>query len=149
MGCSLTVGFTLSSPQIFCPKGAQREVRVGESRLDFLVGQTYVEMKGCTLVKGERALFPDAPTSRGTRHLRTLRELLSKGFQGLLEVLVLRPDAQCFAPNQETDPIFADQFWAAMGEGMEVKAHSFSFDDGRLIYMNGGWAESLASRGVI
>ena len=56
------------------------EVRVeGGSRLDFLLitdrGPLYLEVKNCSLAENGTALFPDAVTIRGTKHLKALAEL--------------------------------------------------------------------------
>ena len=52
------------------------ETKYGDSRFDFMVrredGILYVEVKGVTLKRGGVALFPDAPTERGVKHIREL-----------------------------------------------------------------------------
>ncbi|BCU69684.1 hypothetical protein KN1_09810 [Stygiolobus caldivivus] len=63
----------------FLPAGAKAEVKIGKSRVDFMFDNTFVEVKGCTLVKDGKALFPDAPTKRGKRHLEELIELKKEG----------------------------------------------------------------------
>ena len=102
----------------------QAEVRYDDSRLDFLVQlnreRVWVETKGCTLCREGVALFPDAPTGRGRRHLEHLTEIRRKGERTAVAVLVFRPDATCFAPNGETDPRFAEMFWSAVDVGVEV-----------------------------
>ncbi len=59
------------------------EYTFGESRLDFLLesdsGKLLLEVKSCTLIRDGVALFPDAPTKRGSRHLRTLTRGLTQG----------------------------------------------------------------------
>ena len=61
----------------------ERERTFGESRLDLCFsgprGRVYVETKSATLVCGGRALFPDAPTMRGTKHVRTLMKAVDEG----------------------------------------------------------------------
>ena len=60
----------------------QREVKIGNhSRIDLLLSdgdkrRCYVEIKNCTLVDGDTALFPDAVTTRGLKHLQELRRNL-------------------------------------------------------------------------
>ena len=93
------------------------EVRYGKSRLDFMVlcenSEIWVEVKGCTLAKNGIALFPDAPTVRGRRHLEELISI-SKNKSSAVIFLIFREDARCFAPNEETDPEFAETFKKAM-----------------------------------
>ena len=100
------------------------EVKRGKSRLDYLLeldgGRMWVELKGCTLVKDGVALFPDAPTSRGARHVLELAEAVEDGDRALLLVLVFREDALRFLPNAETDPDFAAAYWNALRAGVEV-----------------------------
>ena len=119
----------------FLPEGARREVRVGSSRLDFAFDDTYVEVKGCTLVVGGVALFPDAPTERGARHVRELARLRAEGHGAVLFFLVMRDDARCLAPNAATDPAFASAFWEAVGAGVEVWVKAFSLRGADVIYV--------------
>ena len=56
----------------FLSGDARAEVRLGKSRIDFLEGDRYVEVKGCSLETGGTAMFPDAPSVRATRHLKEL-----------------------------------------------------------------------------
>ncbi len=90
------------------------EVSVGHSRLDFLARtadgrDAWIEVKGCTLARDGVALFPDAPTERGRRHLRALMDIRGRGVDAHVIMLVFR-EAECFAPNAETDPEFASLF---------------------------------------
>lgn len=111
------------------PRGGWRpEVAYGGSRLDFgrfdprgrLVG--LVEVKSSNLRVGATALFPDAPTARGARHLRALARARRSGrFAGLL-FLVQRPDVRAFAPNARLDPEFARALRAAVRAGVRVWA---------------------------
>ena len=118
----------------FLPPSAEPEVKVGESRLDFRVGDVYVEVKGCTLARQGVALFPDAPTERGTRHVILLRRLAAEGHGALLMVLVMRPDATCFLPNEATDRRFAEAFWEALSSGVRVRVLKFRFRPPDLVY---------------
>ncbi|MBS7637348.1 DNA/RNA nuclease SfsA, partial [Candidatus Bathyarchaeota archaeon] len=58
----------------------------------------FLEVKSCTLVENGVALFPDAPTSRGERHMKTLIKALEFGRAAVL-FLVQRGDAEVFRPN--------------------------------------------------
>ena len=103
----------------------QPEFRIGKSRLDFRLiledgDYCFVEVKGCTLTKNGKALFPDAPTTRGTRHLRELVSLKKNGHRSAVIFLVLGPSPQCFSPNSETDPEFTKAFDDATKAGVEI-----------------------------
>lgn len=108
------------------------EAKFGESRLDFLLirrnGQkVWVEVKGCTLAVDSVALFPDAPTKRGTRHIRHLIEAKEKGEEAAILMLVFRSDTKCFAPNKEMDFEFWQAFIRAYEIGVEVHALLFQY----------------------
>ena len=108
----------------------EREVRCGESRLDFRLdgpqGPLWVETKSVTLVEGGVALFPDAPTLRGQRHLRQLTALAARGERAAVVFIVQRPDAEVFMPHVWADPAFAAALAEAARAGVEV--HAFRCD---------------------
>ena len=107
------------------------EYTFGESRLDFLLendsGELLLEVKSCTLIRDGVALFPDAPTKRGSRHLLTLTRGLTQGRSAVF-FLIQRPDANSFRPNMETDPDFAANLKEAKGKGVEVYAYTSRVD---------------------
>ncbi|MFP3204633.1 MAG: DNA/RNA nuclease SfsA [Metallosphaera yellowstonensis] len=119
----------------FLPDNVEAEVRIGKSRIDFRVKDIYVEVKGCSLVRDGVALFPDAPTTRGEKHLRELIEVMREGFRALLMVLVMRPDAKCFLPNEVTDPKFSRTFWKALDAGMKLRVMTFSLIGKEIFYV--------------
>ncbi|NHJ04076.1 MAG: DNA/RNA nuclease SfsA [Candidatus Heimdallarchaeota archaeon] len=100
------------------------EVSIGKSRLDFLLSrdqkECFIEVKGVTLVEGNRALFPDAPTTRGTRHLQELIELKGKGIRAIILFICMRNDPTVFSPNWKTDPIFSKTLKKAFNKGVEI-----------------------------
>ena len=107
------------------------EFTFGESRLDFLLesvsGELLLEVKSCTLIRDGVALFPDAPTKRGSRHLLTLTRGLTQGRSAVF-FLIQRSDANSFRPNMETDPDFAATLKEANRKGVEVYAYSSRVD---------------------
>ncbi|MGC8557570.1 MAG: DNA/RNA nuclease SfsA [Nitrososphaeria archaeon] len=119
----------------FLPESARPEVKVGNCRLDFKYNSTFVEVKGCTLVRNGVALFPDAPTERGKRHMLKLAELAKNGKNGVLMMLVMRDDAKCFYPNFKTDPAFSKAFFNAINSGVNVIIKSFKFDGKKVEYV--------------
>ncbi|MFX0030006.1 MAG: DNA/RNA nuclease SfsA, partial [Candidatus Hermodarchaeota archaeon] len=52
----------------------RKEVKIGSSRIDFVLDHVPLEVKGVSLVRNNIALFPDAPTKRGARHVREIIE---------------------------------------------------------------------------
>lgn len=97
------------------------------SRLDFLLNgdgrSLFLEVKSCTLVEDGVALFPDAPTSRGERHMRVLEVALGVGRAAVL-FLVQRDDALAFRPNWEVDPRFSTALKGAVEKGVEAYAYT-------------------------
>jgi len=103
------------------------------SRFDFLLVRTdgeqlWLETKGCTLKEGCTALFPDAPTARGARHLRELTEMADSGQECAVMFLVFPWGANEFSANSRTDPAFADALRRAVTSGVRVCAVSLAFD---------------------
>ncbi|NHJ87588.1 MAG: DNA/RNA nuclease SfsA [Asgard group archaeon] len=100
------------------------EVKYGHSRFDFLVStyaeKCYIEVKGVTLVIGDKALFPDAPTTRGVRHLRELIEVKRNGDRAVILFTCMRNDPIIFSPNYETDPVFSEYLKKAFDVGVEI-----------------------------
>jgi len=83
----------------------KREAKVAGERLDFrarLGGkEAFLEAKNCNRVEGGLALFPDAPTPRGARHLRLLARLAREGYGAFAVWVVQHPLAQAFALDPE------------------------------------------------
>ncbi len=111
--------------------GAQAEIRpearYGHSRLDFRVESqertTFVEVKGCTLERDGIALFPDAPTERGTRHLYELaRCALEEGYGAMALFIIQMKGVRCFRPNNDMDPAFGEALRHAASCGVKVMA---------------------------
>jgi sugar fermentation stimulation protein A len=108
----------------------QAEVRHGKSRIDFLLTprrgeKILVEVKSVTLVEDGVALFPDAPTVRGTRHLQELTAHVEAGGRGAVLFVVQRPDARAVRARRVTDPAFADALAAARAGGVLLRAVHF------------------------
>ena len=106
----------------------KREVKTSaDSRLDLRLEaggkQTYIEVKNCSLVESGRALFPDAVTVRGTKHLKELARLVTLGHRGVIFFLVQRLDCDCFSPAAAIDPVYAATLAAAQRKGVEVLAY--------------------------
>lgn len=114
-------------PQFQAYATIQREVMWEDSRMDFLLGgdtsRCLVEVKSVTLVKGGRALFPDAPTGRGRKHVGTLTRALDQGLAAAMVFVVQRQDAQVFSPNVSTDPQFAAALARAADVGVSIRAY--------------------------
>jgi sugar fermentation stimulation protein A len=80
----------------------------------------YVEIKNCSLVEDGTALFPDAVTQRGQKHLDELRHLVAAGHRGVIFYLIQRMDARRFSPAAEIDPAYARKLVQARDHGVEI-----------------------------
>ena len=93
---------------------ARQEYTVGRSRFDFLLegpqGPMVLEVKSCTLFSHGLAMFPDAITERGRRHLEHLAGLAGEGMPAGVLFVVHYPQVTHFMPDYHTDPAFARTF---------------------------------------
>lgn len=106
------------------------EPAYGNRRLDFLLaGEKFclVEVKSCTLVRDGIALFPDAPTERGRRHLQELARARQEGYRAGVVFVIQREDAKLFMPNDETDPAFGAALRKVVARGVEPIALASRF----------------------
>lgn len=106
----------------------KREVKVSaSSRLDlqlFLQNSSiYVEIKNCSLAENGVAMFPDAVTTRGTKHLKELMGLAADGMEAAIFFLVQRSDAEVFRPAVHIDPLYAKTLAEAAASGVTVLAY--------------------------
>jgi sugar fermentation stimulation protein A len=117
----------------------RREVRVGtQSRLDFQLlpshdeigadtRSCFVEVKSVTLSRtAGLAEFPDARTSRGTRHLAELAELAAAGHRAMLLFLVQRDDCGLVRCAADIDPVYAAALRQVAGP-VEIRAYACDF----------------------
>ena len=114
-------------PEFSTAKEIRKEVKVGNSRIDFVIDGVPLEVKGVSLVKDGIALFPDAPTKRGTRHVE---EIIIHN--GIILFLIFRK-AERFAPNKLMDPLFTKKLSEARKKGIKIIPVQVSFD-GKTIY---------------
>lgn len=106
----------------------REEVRLDDSRIDLLLeggrGRCWVEAKSVTLVEEGVALFPDAVTRRGRKHVNTLARAVENGECAAVVFVVQRDDARAFAPHDASDPDFGRALRAAATVGVLVYAYT-------------------------
>ena len=116
----------------------QPEKKVGDSRIDFYLTNdndenlppVYLEVKNVTLLgENKMALFPDAETIRGQKHLQELIMLQSSGYRAVMFYLVQREDVDSFCPAFEIDPAYADLLSLAIEAGVEVLVYGCSLNE--------------------
>ncbi len=104
------------------------EIKVGAgSRLDFLVTtdkeKIYIEVKNCSLSENRVAMFPDAVTKRGTKHLLELSRLKQEAnCRAIILFCIQREDADSFRPAREIDQTYAKTLQEVQMQGVEVMA---------------------------
>lgn len=116
--------YTKTEKEVSLPAHVDSPVR---SRIDFRLGAPHrppcwVEVKSVSLVEAGVALFPDAPTTRGRRHLEDLVRVVEQGEQAAVFFIVQRPDAHLLRPHWETDPDFSLALAAASAAGVALHA---------------------------
>lgn len=104
----------------------RREVPFGKSRFDFFIEtenqKTFLEIKGVTLEKDGIALFPDAPTERGLKHINELIEAKRKGYSSYILFVIQMKEITEFSPNSETHIEFAKSLKKAEEKGVKIMA---------------------------
>ncbi len=103
----------------------RREVPYGSgSRVDFLLengeGRIFLEVKNVTLALDGRAMFPDAVTKRGQKHLQELMQVVEAGERAVIFFLVSREDTRVFSPAWHIDPDYARLLAQAVECGVEL-----------------------------
>ena len=102
------------------------ETTFGSSRFDFYAEaggeRWFIEVKGVTLEEQGAALFPDAPTERGVKHLQELCRCVDQGYRACVLFVVQMKGVRYVAPNQATHPEFAQALRAAAARGVRVEA---------------------------
>ena len=92
----------------------RREVVHGGSRFDLgfrMADRLWLgEVKCVTLVEDGLALFPDAPTLRGAKHMEHLKGALEAGYGAVVFFIIQREDAKAFCPNRAMDFHFDEAF---------------------------------------
>jgi len=109
------------------------EFTYGRSRFDFLMEnvethqKALIEVKSVTLVEQGLALFPDAPTIRGTKHIEDLIRASNK-YQGFMVFIVKRSDVTAFKPNAIIDPNFSRMLISSMKKELHACAVKCLYD---------------------
>ena len=117
-------------PELAGYASLRREVAYGRgSRIDLLLEnegrpRCFVEIKSTTLARGRTALFPDAVTERGRKHLGELADAVRAGDRAVQFFFVSRGDVARFAPADDIDPDYGRALRAAAEAGVELLAYS-------------------------
>lgn len=123
--------------EIGCVNSLKREVTFGASRFDLYFEKQnekgFIEVKGVTLEKNGVALFPDAPTSRGAKHVLELAKAVHEGYTGAILFVVQMKGCHAFSPNREMDPAFTAALFQAASEGVQILAYDAIVKEDELV----------------
>ena len=117
----------------------QREVKFNNNtRFDFFVSnkkeQAFVEVKSVTLKREiDCAEFPDAPTTRGQKHLLELISAKEKEYQAYLILLIQREDCNFFKISKDIDKKYYENFIQAKKKGVKFLCYSSKVTDKEII----------------
>lgn len=104
----------------------RREVKYGSSRFDFFIEdgkrKAFLEVKGVTLEKNGIAMFPDAPTERGVKHIHELIQCVKNGYEAYILFVIQMKDIKEFRPNDETHAEFGHVLRKAAQKGVNILA---------------------------
>lgn len=119
-------------PELRYPKVESEVLLEPGHRVDFRLSgpeTCWVEVKNVTLRVGDRALFPDSRTERGTRHVEALIRARTRGDRAVLFLHVGRGDCTSVAPSREHDPAWSAAVERAVNAGVEVMAWRSAVDE--------------------
>lgn len=105
----------------------KREVTYSNSRFDIYYEKWqkkgFLEVKGVTLERDGVALFPDAPTIRGSRHVYEMIKAKEEGYEANIMLLIQMVGVKYFTPNSEMDKEFANALGLAKEKGVNIMAY--------------------------
>ncbi|MBY0550485.1 MAG: DNA/RNA nuclease SfsA [Candidatus Obscuribacterales bacterium] len=113
-----------------------KEKTFGDSRFDFFLAQStaadakdcYMEVKSTTLAIEQTAMFPDAVTARGLRHLGGLVEAARQGFRAVQFFCLARQDVLDFRPADHIDPAYGKGLRQASERSVELVAWTMKIE---------------------
>ena len=117
----------LRKGNIFSEKSViRREVKYGNSRFDLYIEdgerKAFLEVKGVTLENNGVAMFPDAPTERGVKHINELIKCIADGYEAYILFVIQMKEIRLFTPNYETHAKFGEALCEAEKAGVKIMA---------------------------
>jgi len=103
------------------------------TRFDFLVNKNnqnhFIEVKNVTLFRTNNvAEFPDAVTSRGSKHIKTLVDAIKKGYKSYVLFLVQIQNIENFQIAKDIDKIYYENYLLAKKDGVQFLAYRCNID---------------------
>jgi sugar fermentation stimulation protein len=114
----------------------QREKTYGNSRFDIYLEtpkkKVFIEVKGVTLEEDDIAMFPDAPTTRGIKHIKELTKSIEEGYEAYVIFVIQMDGIIKFKPNDKTHPEFGQALREARRQGLNILAYDCSIEPDRI-----------------
>jgi len=111
-------------------------VTYGNSRFDLYAEdgekRALIEVKGVTLECGGTAMFPDAPTQRGVKHIRELIRAREEGYETAVLFVIQMEQVRRFCPNERTHREFGEELRRAQAAGVQILAYSCKVESDEL-----------------
>lgn len=105
----------------------KREVTFKNSRFDLYIEddgrKAFIEVKGVTLENNGTAMFPDAPTIRGVKHINELIKAAKEGYEAYILFVIQMKGAKEFKPNNKTHKEFGEALKRAYASGVKILAY--------------------------
>jgi len=116
------------------------ETVYGSSRFDFYIEadgkRLFAEVKGVTLESDNEAMFPDAPTERGVKHIIELCKAVEEGYEAYIVFIIQMKGIKSFSPNDKTHPQFGDALRSAKKAGVNIIALDCNVIEGEVTAEN-------------
>lgn len=114
--------------EVYKPDIIRSEIKYNNSRFDLYYEKDnkkgFIEVKGVTLENNNIAMFPDAPTQRGTKHLYEMAKAVEEGYRGIIIFLIQMNGIYSFQPNKIMDKDFYNALIYAKKAGVELLSYN-------------------------
>ena len=127
-------------PELAGYQNLRREVQLGESRIDLCLddpARCWVEVKNVTLLRSGVLSFPDAVTTRGSKHVNELADAVLAGDRAVLFLHIGHEGGERVTVARDIDPVWAAALGRALDLGVEVLAYRARMD------VDGLWLDRL------
>ena len=115
----------------------KKERTYGNSRFDLYYEtkdkKGFIEIKGVTLENNSHCTFPDAPTTRGTKHVRELALAQQEGYINYIFFLIQFNGAKDFEANKEIDLEFSEMLLKSQKAGVKILCYDSIVDESGLV----------------
>lgn len=119
------------------PTFLKGEKTYGQSRFDFYMEELdrkcFIEVKGVTLEEGGIAMFPDAATKRGVKHIKELCRCIEEGYEAYIIFVIQMKGIKEFRPNTIRQPEFHEALIEARTKGVKILAYDCMVTENSLV----------------